>query len=50
MKAEHLPPIVTQMVAVGEQTGELIRCWKLADYYEEEADQAIANMMTPWNR
>jgi len=48
MKKNNLfPPMVTQMVAVGEQTGELDQMLeKLADYYEEEADQAIANMMT----
>lgn len=48
MKKNSLfPPMVTQMVAVGEQTGELDQMLeKLADYYEEEADQAIANMMT----
>jgi len=41
------PPMVTQMVGVGEQTGELDQMLeKLADYYEEEADEAIANMMT----
>ncbi len=41
------PPMVTQMIGVGEQTGELDQMLqKLADYYEEEADSAIANLLT----
>ena len=41
------PPMVTQIVAVGEQTGQLDNMLKkLADYYEEEADASIANLMT----
>ena len=41
------PPMVVQMVGVGEQTGELDQMLqKLADFYEEEADAAIANFLT----
>ncbi|MBI3939484.1 MAG: type II secretion system F family protein [Acidobacteria bacterium] len=41
------PPMVVQMVGVGEQTGELDQMLlKIADYYEEEADAAIANFLT----
>ena len=41
------PPMVTQIVAVGERTGQLDNMLeKLADYYEEEADASIANLMT----
>jgi type IV pilus assembly protein PilC len=41
------PPMVTQMIAVGEQTGELDNMLgKLADCYEEESDTAIANLLT----
>ncbi|MBI4444764.1 MAG: type II secretion system F family protein [Acidobacteria bacterium] len=46
-KLELFPPMVTQMISVGEQTGELDQMLqKLADYYEEEADAAIANFLT----
>ncbi|MBI4456257.1 MAG: type II secretion system F family protein [Acidobacteria bacterium] len=41
------PPMVVQMVGVGEQTGELDQMLsKVADYYDEEADAAIANFIT----
>lgn len=41
------PPMVSQIVGVGEQTGELDQMLeKLADYYEEESDSAIANFLT----
>ncbi len=41
------PPLVTQIVSVGEQTGELDQMLeKLSVYYEEESDAAIANLMT----
>jgi len=46
-KAKVFPSMVTQIVNVGEQTGELDQMLeKLAAYYEEEADAAIANLMT----
>ncbi len=41
------PPMVTQIIGVGEQTGQLDQMLeKLADYYEDEADAAIANLLT----
>jgi len=41
------PPMVTQIVSVGEQTGELDQMLeKVSVYYEEESDAAIANLMT----
>ncbi len=40
------PSMVTQMVSIGEQTGELDTLLsKLADYYEEEVDAAVENLM-----
>ncbi len=46
-KGKLFPPMVTQVVAVGEQTGQLDQMLeKLADYYEEEADSAISNLLT----
>jgi len=39
------PATITQMVAVGEQTGKLEQVLeKLADYYEEETNQSIKNI------
>jgi len=41
------PPMVNQMVAVGESTGELdTMLVKVADYYEEEVDVVVANLLT----
>ncbi len=46
-KLEVFPSMVTQIVGVGEETGELDHMLeKLADYYEQEADDAIANLLT----
>ena len=41
------PPMVVQMLSVGEQTGALdTTLSKIADFYEEEVDQAVANLLT----
>lgn len=40
-------PMVVQMIGVGEQTGELdAMLTKIADYFEEEVDATMANLMT----
>ena len=45
--SELFPPMVTQMIAVGEQTGELdSMVSKVADFYEEEVDTSVANLLT----
>ena len=39
------PPIVVQMIAVGEQTGALdAMLGKIADFYDEEVDTAVTNL------
>jgi type IV pilus assembly protein PilC len=41
------PPMVTQMIGVGEATGALDQMLsKIADFYEDEVDTAIADLMT----
>ena len=41
------PPMVVQMISVGEQTGALdAMLAKIADFYDAEVDQAVANMTT----
>jgi len=41
------PNMVTQMIAVGEQTGALdAMLQKIADFYEDEVDDAVKNMLT----
>lgn len=43
MEAKIFPGMVVQMIAVGEQTGALdIMCNKIADFYDEEVDVAVA--------
>ncbi len=46
-KPEIFPPIFIQMVSVGEATGatdEMLN--KVADFYDEEVDNAVANLMS----
>jgi type IV pilus assembly protein PilC len=44
--SKFFPPMVTQMVSVGETTGELdTMLIKVADYYEEEVDVVVANLL-----
>jgi type IV pilus assembly protein PilC len=44
---EVFPPMVIQMIAVGEQTGALdAMLQKIADFYEDEVDEAVANLMS----
>jgi type IV pilus assembly protein PilC len=44
-RGEVFPPMVTQMIGVGESTGSLDSMLsKIADFYEEEVDVAIATL------
>jgi type IV pilus assembly protein PilC len=44
---EIFPNMVAQMVGIGEQTGALDSMLsKIADFYEQEVDSAIANLLT----
>ncbi len=44
-KKPHFPPIVVQMMAVGEETGKTEEVIvKVADFYEEEVDVAVAGI------
>lgn len=46
-ETELFPPMVTQMIAVGEHTGELDNMvTKVADFYEEEVDNSVANLLS----
>jgi type IV pilus assembly protein PilC len=46
-ESNEFPPMVVQMIGVGEQTGALdAMLAKIADFYEEEVDQAVANLLT----
>ncbi len=41
------PPMVVQMIGVGEATGALVTMLqKIADFYEEEVDVAVAGLLT----
>ena len=46
-ESQVFPPMVVRMIGVGEQTGAMdAMLSKIADFYEEEVDQAVANMLT----
>lgn len=46
-KPKIFPPMVVQMIAVGEQTGALDDMLnKIADFYEEEVDVAVAGLLS----
>jgi len=45
MKTGVFPPMVNQMISVGEATGALdAMLSKIADFYDDEVDNAVANM------
>jgi type IV pilus assembly protein PilC len=45
-RTEQFPPMVCQMIGVGEQTGAMdTMLSKIADFYEDEVDSAIEGMM-----
>lgn len=46
-KSSHFPPMVVQMVTVGEETGNLdMMLDKVAQYYDNEVDTTIRNLTT----
>lgn len=45
LKSKVFPPMVTQMIAVGEETGQLaLMLEKLADFYDREVDETAARL------
>jgi len=45
-RSEQFPPMVCQMIGVGEQTGAMdTMLSKIADFYEDEVDAAVDGMM-----
>jgi type IV pilus assembly protein PilC len=46
-QAEVFPPMVAQMMRIGEESGELQKMLdKIADFYEDEVDAAVASLTT----
>jgi type IV pilus assembly protein PilC len=44
-ESKVFPPMVTQMISVGESTGAIDTMLnKISDFYDEEVDQAVANL------
>jgi type IV pilus assembly protein PilC len=50
-KSKHFPPLVSQMLAVGEETGQMDKILiKVAEFYEEEVDTfvgALSSILEP---
>ena len=47
IESKVFPPMVCQMISVGETTGSLdAMLQKIADFYEEEVDNTVANLMS----
>ena len=47
LETKVFPPMVVQMIGVGEATGALdTMLAKIADFYEEEVDTAVAGLLT----
>jgi type IV pilus assembly protein PilC len=47
IESKVFPPMVCQMIAVGETTGALdAMLGKIADFYDSEVDQTVANLMS----
>lgn len=45
METKVFPPMVVQMISIGENTGALdSMLFKIADFYDEEVDQAVENL------
>jgi type IV pilus assembly protein PilC len=45
LKQKAFPPMVTHMIAVGEQTGALdTMLGKIADFYDDEVDNTVNNL------
>jgi type IV pilus assembly protein PilC len=45
--SDVFPNMVSQMIGIGEQTGALdAMLGKIADFYEQEVDSAIASLLT----
>jgi type IV pilus assembly protein PilC len=46
-KSDIFPPMVNQMISIGESTGALDQMLvKIADFYDDEVDNAVANLTT----
>ena len=44
-QSKHFPPIVSQMIAIGEETGQIdLILVKVADFYEEEVEATIEGL------